>query len=193
MATVTSYTKAGIDSIIGSAQAAASLWTPSVNGLIAATGDPMLALSSSAPGAGAVICMQTTVPTAVAATKFGFILKTAGVTVTNSFGGIYDATTGDLLGETADLSSTLMGTTGNFLVALSSSVNLAENQKIYLALLVGSAATVPILANFGGGQPDFGYVSGNRRAANAASGATALPATATFTTNVSYFPFLAVA
>ena len=126
-----------------------NVWTPKSQGLVAATLDLGTVPSQSGVTTGRIFYVPVRVD--IAATAAGvtaaYQTATAGNVNTNTFIGVYDAATGALLAETADLASILTTTTGGIVVqpfaANATITGLKIGQKLFIALLNNYTTTGP--------------------------------------------------
>jgi major tropism determinant Mtd-like protein len=124
-----------------------NVWTPKTQGLIAATLDLATVPSQSAVTAGRIFYVPVRVDQSlsVGGVVAAYQTATAGNVNTNTFIGVYDAATGTLLGETADLASFLTTTTGAIVVQplVTPITGLKTGQKLFIALLNNYSTTGP--------------------------------------------------
>lgn len=124
-----------------------NVWTPKSQGLIAATLDLGTVPSQSGVTTGRIFYVPVRVDQALAVggVVAAYQTATAGNTNTGTFIGVYDAATGTLLGETADLASGLTTTTGAIVVAalVAPITGLKIGQKLFIALLNNYTTTGP--------------------------------------------------
>lgn len=162
--------------------------------LAAMSGDAATMQGSPVPSAGAIYFERVYVDWATTCNNAYLSVVTAGATIANAFIGVYDVATGNRLALTADISSSLttvqlvkVGLTG----ALSS---LTLNQELYLALLVGSATTMPTICGGRTNGANLGLTADFRTQVKSGS-ATVLPTTVpsglTIPSSMSV-PFLAI-
>lgn len=145
------------------------------SGLKAANYHPAAAINNGALTAGVEQLIEVFVPEDfLCSTVHVALVGTAGVTLANCFAGLRDDQ-GNLVGVTADQSSQWTST-GNKPMALVTPVRVQGQRRWYVALLVGSAVTMPtfarggntVVSNIGAVAPfRFGTIG---------SGLTALPA-----------------
>ena len=150
-------------------------------GLIAWTDDPARLPGSPVPSAGAIYFQRVFVDVAnVAAGNIWMSVVTAGVTVANAFAGVYDPSSGLLLGLSANMATAMQtaqpveaALTPQFTGALSG-WNL--NYELYLAFVVGSAGTMPVIC---GGRTNGGNLgqTGDFRTQVKSGSAVTLPPT----------------
>ncbi len=149
-------------------------------GLQAVTFDPRSGIQGNAAlTAGQIVLFEIfAAESFLCSSIWAAVAGTAGVTLTNCFAGLYDDT-GTLIGVTADQSSQWTST-GVKQMSLVTPVMLQNGRRYYVALLVGSAATLP---NFSRGATVPALNAGSAapfRSSTFGSGLTALPATIAF-------------
>jgi peptidoglycan/xylan/chitin deacetylase (PgdA/CDA1 family) len=147
------------------------------NGLAGMNLDIMLATSTTTFTAGVVYCANVYVENPIASVGHIFCrMTTAGGTLTNSYLGIYDVLTGNRLGMSADVSSTFTGVPGVLSIPLASGITgLTWNQELYVAMLVGSAATMPTLAVSAPGSSNINQSSNYRFQKTSTTNNTSIP------------------
>lgn len=151
-------------------------WVPSGS---AETGPRVSTVSMVAPTAGVVYAMRVRLD-AKAYTTVTFGTSTQGVTLANTFFGLYD-TAFARVAVSADVSATVAavgaGTTGTVTLAYTPTVQ----DDFYLAFVIGSAATMPQFPVVGEGGTQVKVHSLTSRLAfvHGTTGQTALPATIT--------------
>lgn len=149
--------------------------------LMAWTDDPARLPGSPTPSAGAVYFQRVYVDVAgITPGNIYMSVVTAGVTVANAFAGVYDPVSGNLLGSSADMSAA-MQTVQPVKSALTASSpgslsGLTLNQELYLAFVIGSAGTMPIICGGRTNGANLGMTSDYRTQVSTGS-RTALPAT----------------
>jgi lysophospholipase L1-like esterase len=146
--------------------------------------DPRYASSSgSAPAAGVMATVRLKLAEALpvgAQVGVELFIATAGVTLANSFIGLYDANSGALIGASADQSAAWQSTNVKD-VTITLTVAKAAGVDVVVGLLVGSAGTMPQFVR-GPGQASAGLISGRSYATrplfgSAGTALAALPAT----------------
>jgi hypothetical protein len=119
----------------GSAQTAAG---PGRQGVIGWAFDPAAAVNSTAVTAGQVLLIKVWAESSSSVGHLSVGLGNAPAGCANAFLGLYDSG-GVLRASTADMSTTLNGSSaGTFKAALSSSFTASQNSFYYVAVLVGS-------------------------------------------------------
>jgi hypothetical protein len=156
-------------------------------GLKAATFDPRLPINATAPTAGVISLIEVFVPESFTCTKIHLaIVTTAGVTLANSFAGLYDDQ-GNLVGRSADQSSSWQST-GAKEISLIAPVDLQGGRRYYVPILVGSAATMPTFARGGNVATTNAGTVAPFRDSTIGSGLTALPASLTLASAAASLP-----
>jgi hypothetical protein len=152
-------------------------WGPAEQwaGLRAATFDPRLPINATAPTAGVITLFEIFVPEGFVCSKLHVaIVSTAGVTLANSFAGLYDDQ-GNRVAVSADQSSAWQSV-GAKEITWVTPAELQGGRRYYVALLIGSAATFPTFARAGNVATTNAGVGAPFRSATTGSGLTALPA-----------------
>lgn len=164
---------------------------------IAWTGDASTLPGTPGISTGYIYFCRTYVDSPAAANNMWMAVITAGTAVTNSFLGVYDPSTGNRLGITGDISSSLMGTT-YFSAALTSTISastLTYNKELWLALVIGSQTATPtVVGRFSYGT-NLGMSSDYRMWMSNTNGYTTLPTTApamSAATSSQSIPFIAL-
>jgi hypothetical protein len=152
-------------------------WGPAEQwaGLKAAAFDPRLPINATGPTAGVISLIEVFVPESFTCSKIHLaIVTTAGVTLANSFAGLYDDQ-GNLIGVSADQSSSWQST-GAKEISLVTPVAVQGGRRYYVAILVGSAVTMATFARGGNVATTNAGAPAPFRASTTGSGLTALPA-----------------
>jgi len=158
-------------------------------GLRAATFDPRLPINATGPTAGVISLIEIFVPESFTCSKIhAVIVSTAGVTLANSFAGIYDDQ-GNRVGVSADQSSSWQST-GAKEISLVTPVDLQGGRRYYIALLVGSAVTMPTFARGGNVATTNAGTVAPFRDSTIGSGLTALPLSLALGTAAASLPAL---
>jgi hypothetical protein len=143
----------------------------------AATGDPSTLPSTFTPATGVIYFSRCYVDQAYTSCAHVYCSTiVAGVTLTNCYIGVYDVVTGNQLGKTADISSSLTTITGLQASLAVPITGLVYGQELYLALLIGSSSTTPGLAGTRANGGNLGMTS-NYRVQISAGSQTTLPGT----------------
>jgi hypothetical protein len=150
---------------------------PSGVQLAAWTGDPMLMPSVLPPATGSIYFVRAYVDNPVTCTHMYTWITTAGSGMSNSFFGVYQATSGGTrLAVSADVSTSLTST-GLVTIPISSLSGLTYNQELWLAVVIGSG-TPPNFTSVRQYGTNIGQSSDYRLWKGTATGQTSLPSTA---------------
>lgn len=145
-------------------------------GFAAWSGDPGTLPGSPTPSAGAIYYERVYVDAPAVCQSAYLSVVTAGVTVANAFIGVYDVLTGTRLAVSGDISTAVM-TVQLVKAPLTTPItSLVLNQELYIAFVIGSAGTLPVLC---GGRTNGanGALTADLRTQVKSGSATSLPAT----------------
>jgi hypothetical protein len=160
----------------GPAPVRTGAWSPSQLGLVAATGDPATMPSTPGVSPGVLyvnrVYADQSVPTKSAYTA----VITGGEGLTNSYLGVYDPATGQLLASTADVSAALQ-TSGAPKLPLTSAVPAEPvGKELWIVLLVGGMTKSPALVGGREYGTNLGQSGDYRLWTSSANNHTSLPA-----------------
>lgn len=177
-----------------------SLRNASSSNLVAWTADATTEPGSPGISAGYLYVCQAYVDQSVAANNAYVCQLTAGTSCANSFIGVYDATSGNRLALTADISSQLNATQTTPIEAALTSTLAAQplNKELWLVLLMGSTSATPTFVGRSPYATNIGLTSHYRFQLSTSSGYTSLPSSMPALTPVAVSsttqsqPFLAI-
>lgn len=154
-----------------------SLSTAATVGMVAWTGDPTAKAGTSTLTIGKCYITKVFVDQGLTVNNFYSYVGTAGAGLSNCYIGLYDGQSGNLLGKTSDISTSL--TTSNASVTASAAApitGLTYNQELYLAVMVGSGSTTsPIFIADRQYGTNLGLTSNYRFLVSSSATLTALP------------------
>lgn len=142
--------------------------------------DPAAAINNTAPTAGQETLIRVVADSSGTAGHVTLGLGNTPAGCTNSYFGIRDAS-GNLLATSADYSTTLNSSTaGKITVPLSSTATIVQGSAYYVAVLIGSATTMPTFSRGASNSViNDGLTSGGYRTMTDGSGLTTLPSSVT--------------
>jgi hypothetical protein len=155
-----------------------SVRTAAGNQMTAWNGDPIAVPGSPGISAGFIYFTRAYVDAYVASNYAYMGILTAGSNCANSYVGVYQASNGSLLGETADVSSQ-METVAILRAAFVSGISaLPINTELWLAVLIGSQTSTPTVVGRSAYGHNIGMSSDYRFMLSSSGGYTSLPGTA---------------
>jgi hypothetical protein len=160
------------------------IWTPSDNGLAWASFPPILASASPVPPEGTVagkLTLQRVLlhqPELLSTVIYEIAAADSGGGFSNCFLGLYDAATGTLQAQTADLSSTF-ATAFEHDIAWTEPYNAPAGEYFLALLLNGTWTTLAFKSSGGGVSANMNLAAPHLTLSNLGSGLSALPATIT--------------
>jgi hypothetical protein len=163
---------------------AVAVWLPADNGLLMASCDPYLAQGNVVAVAGTVYIAKIIARTSLTITNIWLGLITAGAGTSNGcFVGLYSSS-GTLLSGSADIASSLTGTTGAISNALTTPQAVEAGTFVWAAVVTNLGTTQPTLAKGVGGAggsafANLGLVPATGRFGTAGTLQTSLPASIT--------------
>lgn len=160
---------------------AAGIWLPSDNGVAAAPFDPFNATSNTTTSAGILYFSKVKVAQDGVITNVHILPRSpAAAGVANAFLGIYTVSggTATLLAQTNDISTPMQSASGVKAALSAVTSSITAGTTLLIAVLVGSATTVPTLQTGGPGGGNHNLTSASPyRFGTFGTGLTALPAT----------------
>lgn len=155
-------------------------WVPADNGLLACDADPLISTSSYTLATAGVVYLRK-IKMAVTSVVSNVLLNvnTAGAGLANSYVGLYDAS-GNQLGVSADQSTSFQATGTKTIALTTPTASIAAGTWVYVAILVGTATTLPNFRAFAQAVHLFGITSvANYRWVWSGTGQSALPSSFT--------------
>lgn len=172
----------------------AGVWTPDMQGLLAANGDPLFASQGGITFGGGTITATMVVlqKTSTISNVHSTPRSPAGSGITTALFGVYDIN-GNLLGTTADQATGVTAATDLKAALVTPITGLTAGTRLFVCLLMAASTTSPTFRTIALGAVNHNLVATSPfRAFTSGSGLTALPSTITLsgTSSAGSYPWL---